>query len=115
MGKLRYDLRSSLTGIEDIEGVPVANVTTKGTMRLDVDPEKLQAPAGGPRVEVRMTRGEYDGQVMFDLTRHEAVGRNSVETRAVEVTLRYQGKAMVRRQTETIRGQTYRIAESDGR
>lgn len=114
LGHIEQDTTYRLVGVEDIEGIPVATVEGEARTRLDVDPSELpEQQAGGPTFDVRLVDSDYEAQVMFDLVRHEAVGRNSVDTRTIETTIRLpQGAGTITQRTvETIHSQTLRIAE----
>lgn len=109
LGKLNHDIQFTLTGVEEIAGIPLANVSGTSKIKLDVDPAKL--PADGPRVDVKLLRGEATMQIMFDLSRSEAVGRNSSQTTVVEAKLSAAGQTVTRLSEETIQSQVLRIAE----
>jgi hypothetical protein len=109
MGKLQQSLRYTLAGVEEIEGIPIATVTAVGKSKLTPDQAKL--PQGGPRIDVRLLDGKVQTQVIFDLNRHEAVGRHSHESRQIEMTIRLPQGTVTRTLDETIQSQTLRIAE----
>jgi hypothetical protein len=109
MGKLQQTLRYTLAGVEEIEGISVATVTATGKSRLTPDQAKL--PQGGPRIDVRLLEGSVRSQVIFDLNRHEAVGRHGDESRKIEMTVRLPQGTVTRTLDETIQSQTLRIAE----
>jgi hypothetical protein len=106
---MHHDTTHTLTSIEEIAGIPVANISSTAKLRIEVDRSKF--PQGGPQVDVRLIKGEAVSQVMFDLSRHEAVGRNGVQETVVEARLSANGQTMTRLMSETIRGQALRIAE----
>jgi len=109
-GELEQTLTWTVAGVELIEGIPVATVTVEGDARLTPD----QPPGGrqGPAVNVRQTRGEYEGRVMFDLSRHEVVGRYARESRQREASSNMPDGRTLRSITqETIETQVLRIAE----
>lgn len=109
LGHLQQDMRYTLSGVEDIEGIPVANVTGVAKVRLDLDRSKL--PQGGPPIDIRLRSATFQTQVMFDLTRHEAVGRNTTDTRSIDTTIRLPQATISRVTDETIRSQVLRIEE----
>lgn len=109
MGHLLQNVRYTLAGLEEIEGVPLANVALSSRARLEVDRSKM--PKDGPPVDVRLTEGGVTGQIMFDLSRGEAVGRNSVDRRVIDISVRLPQATIKRRIEETIQSQTLRIAE----
>ena len=109
LGKLNHDIQFTLANVEEVAGIPVATVTGTSKIKLDVDPAKL--PQDGPRVDVKLLRGEATMQIMFDLSRGEAVGRNSSQTTVVEAKLSAGGQTVTRLAEETIQSQALRIAE----
>lgn len=113
LGHITQDMTYKLTGVEDIEGIEVANVTGSARMKLEVDPKQYPPANSGAALDVRLASSSYEAQIMFDLARHEAVGRNSVDTRVIDMTIRVPRAPgpLTRRLTETIRSQTLRIEE----
>ncbi len=109
LGKLNHDIQFTLTSLEDIAGISVATVSGISKIKLDMDPAKL--PKDGPRVDVKLLRGEATMQIMFDLSRGEAVGRNSAQTTVVEAKLSAGGQTFTRVAEETVQSQALRIAE----
>lgn len=113
LGELREDAAHTLSGIEVIAGVPVASVASRSRLRLDPDDSKLPGPGpNGPKVDVRMTAGDIDSQTLYDLWRHEAVGRNSITRRGIEIRLSFPQGTITRSIQDTIHGQIIRVAES---
>ena len=110
LGKLRQTMRYNLQTVEDIAEIPVATVT--GTARLKLDADPLPAPPGvGGRSQARLIDGDVQTQVMFDLHRHEAIGRNTLEHRLVKIDLRWPKHTITRTIDEHIHSQVIRIAE----
>ena len=99
----------SLVSAEQIAGIPVATVQGKASLSLEPDLSKL--PANAPPVEIKLLAGQWHSQVIFDLSRHEAVGRNTVQTTQVQITLTVGDRTLTRTIDETIHGQALRIAE----
>jgi hypothetical protein len=62
-------------------------------------------------VDVRLIAGQVDTQVMFDLQRHEAVGRNTVEQREFDIRIRTEEAAFTNHIREIIQGQALRLSE----
>jgi hypothetical protein len=108
VGRLHQAMRYTLAGVEEIAGIPVATVNGTAKLKIEVDRSKLPADA---QVDVRLTAGDLTTQVMFDLQRHEAVGRNSYETRQIEAKIRAGDQSLIRVLNETIQSQALRIAE----
>jgi len=109
MGEMEHDHQYTLDSVEEIAGIPIATVTAVGKLKLKPDMSDL--PPDAPDVDVRLIEGSYEGQVMFDLQRHEAVGRNSIETQHIEVRVHLPQQTFTRTTEETVQSQTLRIAE----
>lgn len=109
MGHLRHNMTYTLASVEEVAEIPVANVVGEGTLALDVDRSKL--PPDSPPIDVRLIDGRVSTQIMFDLVRHEAVGRNSSQQTTIEVTVKLPQQSLTQRTVETIQGQTLRIEE----
>jgi hypothetical protein len=110
LGEVDQDWTFKLESTEQIAGLPVAVVT--GTADLDLKPELPDVPAGGPRVSIRMTRGKSTTRVLFDLLRHEAIGRHATNSEQIQVSATMpNGRTLERTITEDVTSQTLRIAE----
>ncbi len=108
LGKLQYQTKYEVKAIERIAGIPVATVTGKSRIQLDVDQSKFPP---GVTPEIRMSEGEANTQIMFDLSRHEAIGRHSTQRTVIEVNIPIQGKVMKRVEEQTVKSQALRIEE----
>lgn len=113
IGTLEQRWSYTLDGVETIGGVPVAVVRGEAD-RIKLDPSAVaeQQPEGMPDVSVRLTDSSATSQVLFDLTRQEAVGRYATlsATLAMRIPLP-NGRTIQRTVTETIEGTTIRVAE----
>jgi len=109
LGKLHHDTTYTLEAIEQLSDISIATVDGVSKLRLEVDAKKL--PADGPKLDVQMKKGVAKTQIMFDLSRGEAVGRNSVQTTTIEAKLTHNGQTVTRIMDETIQSQVLRIAE----
>ena len=108
-GYMHHDMTFTLTGIEDMAGLPVAVVDGRSKLRLELDRSSL--PEGMPPTDVKLVKGEFQTQIMFDLTRHEAVGRNTIQTTTIDFTIRLPSATITRRLEETLQGQALRVEE----
>lgn len=108
-GFLHHDITYTLSGVEDLAGLPVAMVEGRSKIKLELDRSGL--PEGMPPSDVKLVKGELQTQVMFDLSRHEAVGRNSIQTTTTDFTIKMPNATITRRLEETLRGQALRIKE----
>ena len=111
LGKMDQQWAYELARVEDIAGVPVAVVTGKGEFELDPE-EPEDRPANAPPVDVKLLEGSGESEVLFDLTRHEAVGRHSNLVEKVRITVAFpDGRRFVRTLTEESVGQVIRLSE----
>lgn len=108
LGKLQYKTRYEVQGVEQIAGISVATVSGKSRILLDVDQSKFPP---GVTPDIKLTEGEATSQVMFDLTRREAIGRHSKQTTVIEVNIPIRDQTMKRIEEQTIQSQALRIEE----
>lgn len=115
MGKLQAQTRYALVGVEEIAGIPVATVAGASSLRLEPDMSKFPktGPDGSPapRIDIKLTAGKAATQVLFDLQRHEAVGRNTTQETQIETRVRYQSQAITRTSREFVQSQALRLDE----
>lgn len=110
MGKMDQRWDYQLDRVEDIAGLPVAVVT--GSAKFKFDPELPDRPAGAPPVNVKLVKGEADTEILFDLSRREAVGRHTSAREEIAVTVTFpDGRKFVRTMSEAVTGQVLRIEE----
>lgn len=111
MGTLHQAMRYTVTSEEDVAGIPIATVTGRASLKLELDPSKLP-PAGGPKLDVKLQSGSVETQIMFDMQRGEAVGRNTLQQTTIDVRVRFPNNmTMVRTINETLQNQTLRLSE----
>lgn len=108
-GYMNHDMTFTLAGVEDMAGLPIAVVEGRSKLKLVLDRSDL--PEGMPPFSVKLVKGDLQTQVMFDLTRGEVVGRNTVQTTTIDVTIRMPHATISRRIEQTLQGQTLRIEE----
>ncbi len=116
LGKINVSLEQTLVSVEDIAGIPVANVTGRGNLSLEPDitkvfPKELLNQAGSPQIDIKLKSGSLNTQVMYDLQRHEAIGRNSTQETQIEIRLKVKDQTLTESITNTIQSQTLRIEE----
>lgn len=110
MGQLHQSMSYKLSGVEEVEGIPLATVTGSARLRLEPDP-KLLPNIQGVRTDTRLLDGHAETQIMFDLRRREAVGRNTTETRKIEIVMRGPKQSITRTINEQVHSQVLRVAE----
>ncbi|MCC7145770.1 MAG: hypothetical protein IT443_04935 [Phycisphaeraceae bacterium] len=109
MGQLTYDTTFSLAGVETIADIPIATVQGQAKVRFEPDAQRVaRLPAGS---SVRLTEGSSEQQVLWDLQRHEAVGRNNQLHFTLQTTIRVQGQTLEQTLDEEVQSQILRIGE----
>ena len=112
LGQMHQSMRYTLQSVEEIEGIPLATVVGVAQLEMKPDNDRLGAEAGqGPEVRTRMTDGSFETQVMFDLQRHEAVGRNTIEYHQFQIDIQWPQQTVTRTVDEQIHSQILRIDE----
>lgn len=108
-GTTHVDVDYRLTSLEKIAGIPVATIEGDGRLSFDFDRSKI--PANAPPIDVSLENGSFKTQIMFDLSRHEAVGRHTLETRQVRTTVQIPNHTLERDVTQTVDREVLRIAQ----
>lgn len=108
-GYMHHDQTYTLSSIEDVDGLPLAIIDGQSKLKLELDRSDL--PEGMPPFDVKLVKGDLQTQVMFDLSRNEAVGRNSIQTTTLDITIRTPNTTITRRVQETLQTQALRIEE----
>jgi hypothetical protein len=108
-GDLVLDSRYKLLGVEQIEGIGVAMINRESD--IDIELDKSQMPPDAP-IRVKTSEGKQTTQIMFDLSRHEVVGRNIDRKLEVAVQLSLAGRSVTQSIREQLNTQVLRIAES---
>jgi hypothetical protein len=110
LGKVNQRWTYQLDRLETLAGVRVAVVL--GQAKLKLLPDFSDRPADAPPMKVKLLEGSAQTQVWFDLSRHEAVGRELSITEKIQVTITLpNGKRFERILTESVQSQTLRISE----
>ncbi len=113
VGSLTQGWEFTLAGTEDIGGVPVAIINgTSDGMKLDDSKAQDEMPPEAPPVKIKLADSEGTSNVIFDLSRHEAVGRTTALTTKLDIAIPLpNGQTIHRTVEETIVSQTLRVAE----
>ena len=111
IGKMHHNVDYKLAGVETIAGIPIATVTGRGDLRFDPDLSELGGNNEG--MDISLIKGTVEHQIMFDLQRHEAVGRNSIEHRTIRFERSTADFSAVQTIEEIIQSQTLRVREEE--
>ena len=109
LGWIEENSAFTFAGVEEIAGIPVATVNTRE--KLSFEPRLPELSADAPKVKIRMTASKSAKQILWDLSRHEAIGRNTSQSRTFQVRMTYQGQTLTRTLQEEAQQQVLRIAE----
>jgi hypothetical protein len=112
LGFMNHSVRYSLDSVRNIHGINLATITGQGTMTLDIDPAKLPKD-DSVQVDVSLVNGSFRQQVLMDMDRREAVGRNSVMTTQIRTTMNAGENNITQLTSETVQSQALRISETD--
>lgn len=111
MGTMRHDGAFTLADVENIANIPVATINGRFELDLEPDMSKLKLPDDAPAVDINFNGGKVNSQIMFDLQRGEAVGRNSVQTSSITMTMGVRNETLTRTINEMVQSQAIRISE----
>jgi len=109
LGEMNYDATYELAGVETIASIPVATVEIDAAMTLEqAQPDR--APQGA-EVSSRLSDSDYRSFVIFDLMRHETVGRYTRDRQVVEQSISARGRTMRQSMVQQVEVTTLRIDE----
>ena len=106
---MNYDITYKLSSVENVEGIQLATIDGTGRMSLEVDRSTI--PAEAPPIDIKMTDSNFKTQILFDLNRHEAVGRNTTQNETININISTPAGQFTREHQITHQGQVLRIAE----
>lgn len=109
LGEMAYDTTYELVGVEDMAEVPVA--TVRAASELDLRVDKSDVPPDAPPINTSLESVEATQDILFDLSRGEAVGRHESQRYTVVVSMNAPEMRMNQRITQQIERQMIRIAE----
>ena len=81
----QWDTTYTLDSIGNIAGVPIATIKTESDIDIQVDLSKL--PEQAPDIDVQISEASGKGEILFDLSRHEAVARNDSMSYTASITV----------------------------
>lgn len=89
--KADWDTTYTFASLGQIAGVPIATIKTDSKIDIKVDLAELtkDAPPGAqvPDIDLQISNAKAAGEVLFDLSRHEAVARNESMSYTADVTV----------------------------
>ena len=107
-----WDTTFTFESVGRIEGVPIATIATESDIEMEVDLSEL---AGGQlEVDVRFNSASSEGEILYDLSRGEAVARNANASYSADIILtapQNPGQAITVRVTEQSQSQLLRVSE----
>lgn len=113
MGHLNHDVQFTLDSVRKVHGIELATISGKGTLTLDLAEDKLPPSNDDVDVNVVMDEGTIEHQILMDLSRHEVIGRNTLQKTVISTSMRSDKFSVAQTTTETVQGQALRISETD--
>ena len=83
--KAKWDTTFTFDSVGVIAGVHIATIKTKSDVDIQVDLSEI--PEGGPDIDIQISDTSASGEVLFDLSRNEAVARNDMMTYTALITV----------------------------
>lgn len=112
LGHMNHDISYTLVSLRNVHGIDLATVSGKGRLALEVDASKLPQD-NGVQVDIGLDDGSIVNQILIDMDRHEAVGRNTLMTTRIHSTMTNGENTISQLTTETVQSQALRISETD--
>ncbi|MGB0767832.1 MAG: DUF6263 family protein [Phycisphaeraceae bacterium] len=81
----QWNTTHTFDSLGEIAGVPIATIKTDSDIDIQVDLSQL--PEGAPDIDIQITDASGQGEVLFDLSRQEAVARNESMSYTAAVTI----------------------------
>ena len=113
MGHLNHNVQFTLDSVRKVHGIDLATISGKGTLTLDIAQEKLPPANDDVTVNVVLNEGTIEHQILMDLSRHEVVGRNTLQKTVISTSMSSDKFSVAQTTTETLQGQALRIFETD--
>lgn len=80
-----WDTTHTFHALGNIAGIPIATIKTESAVDIEVDLSEL--PENAPDIDVQISDASGKGEVLFDLSRNEAVARNDTMTYTANITV----------------------------
>mgnify|MGYP001174679405 CR=1 FL=1 len=113
LGHMNHAVNYTLSSVRNIAGIDLATVTGNGILTLDMNQDKMPPQQDGVQIDLSLEEGTVQHQVLIDMDRHEAVGRNSLMTTRIRTTMDNGQNSIAQVTTETVQSQALRISETD--
>ena len=108
----KWDTTYTFDSVGLIAGVPIATIKTESDVDIQVDLSEL--PDGAPDIDIQISDTSAKGEVLFDLSRNEAVARNETMKYTASITVaspRPELPAITVKVVETNQSQLLRVSE----
>lgn len=110
--KAKWDTTYTFDSLGLIAGVPIATIKTKSDVDIQVDLSQL--PEGAPDIDIQISDTAASGEILYDVSRHEAVARNESMKYTAAITIsppRPELPAITVKIVETSQSQLLRVSE----
>lgn len=111
MGDLHLDSDFKVTGIESVAGIGL--VTIEGESKTTFTPDNAKLNKGGPQVNLKLAKGAEKQSIMYDLSRHEVVGRDVTRSLIFQMNIEYEGRKFQQIIQQQMRTQVLRMDEGE--
>jgi len=110
MGKLHLDSSFEVTGIESVVGIGLVTVESESEMTFTPDQSKIANERA--QTELKLVKGGEKQSIMYDLSRHEVVGRDTTRALIFQMDLEFEGRKFQQVIQQQLRTQVLRMEES---
>lgn len=110
--KAKWDTTYTFDSVGVIAGVPIATIKTQSDVDIEIDLSKL--PEGAPDIDIQISDTTASGEILFDLSRREAVARNDKMSYTAAITVappRPDMPSITVKIVETSQSQLLRVSE----
>jgi hypothetical protein len=111
MGELHLNSDFKVTGIESVAGIGL--VTIEGESKTTFTPDNAKLNKGGPQVNLKLAKGAAKQSIMYDLSRHEVVGRDMTRSLIFQMDIEYEGRKFQQIIQQQMRTQVLRMEEGE--
>lgn len=112
LGRMNHAVNFTLSSVRNVKGIDLATITGNGILTLDIDQDKMPKE-DGVQIDISLDEGTIAHQILLDMDRHEAVGRNSLMTTRIRTSMNDGTNSITQLTSETVQSQALRISETD--